>query len=95
MTDVPSFLKDHCVVVWLCTFQLLLVKYREKAAKYYHNNTKWRACLDMPHKYHKQMYADRKVVKWGVLFDSIYMRGHSPVSQKRSHRHPHPAKTER
>ena len=49
----------------------------------------------MLHKYHKQMYADRKVVEWGVLFDSIHMRGHSPLSQNRSHRHPQHAKTER
>jgi len=46
--------------------------YRQKAAKYYHNNTKWRTCLGMRHKYHKQMYADRKTVKWGVLFDIVY-----------------------
>jgi hypothetical protein len=66
--------------------------HREKAEKYYHNNTKWRAYLGMLHKYHKQTHADRKVVKWGVLFYSIYMRGHSPLSQMWSHPHPHPAK---
>jgi len=30
MTDVPSFLKVHYVVVWSCTLQLLLVKYTDR-----------------------------------------------------------------
>jgi len=30
MTDVTIFLKFHYVVIWLCTLQLLLVKYTDR-----------------------------------------------------------------